>query len=119
MALPVSISMRLAPRYSRRSLNNMARKVVAVILVLWLGIAFFVREPGVVFMPLYGFFPGEISFWGNAHPARFCMWAIVVGLAFLALGLFAIHRDSKPVAAVFVVLLLLSTVLFVIRYDGV
>ena len=58
--------------FSGSNPNNMARKVVAVIGVRWLGMAFFVREPGVVFMPLYGFFPGEISFWGgNAHPARF------------------------------------------------
>jgi hypothetical protein len=58
----------------------MARTIVAVAAILWMGLGLFIREPGWVCLPLYGLFPGETSFTGSwSH--LLALWCFVLGAA--------------------------------------
>jgi hypothetical protein len=98
----------------------MARKMVGITSMLWVLIASIavalVGQPLAVFLPLYGLYPGEISSGPAYHPARMHTWAAAAGAVFLALGLIAVLRDSKPAAIAFLIFFILSTCMVFARF---
>ena len=92
----------------------MARKIVIVTLVLWLLFFMFcvgvARMPGLVALPLYGFYPGEAASGEPGYnPTAMHGWAVGAGIVFLALAVAGVVFQKRAAAIAFMVLFILST----------
>lgn len=96
----------------------MARWLVIITCSLWLLLLVFgfavAETPALALIPLVGLYPGEISSPGY-DPVKGVMWAVGVGVLYLALGRAAIRRNSQVLAALLMALFFVSSVVFVFR----
>ncbi len=75
-----------------------------------MSIGLYIREPSWICLPLYGLYPGQVSFTGAAlHQLAIWCWVVVAGLVFAGLGLLALLRNHRVAATGFVILLVVSS----------
>jgi hypothetical protein len=86
-----------------------APTIVAIAVTAWFGLGFFIADPTWVFLPLWGLYPGECSFWGTpSHLASIYAWVVGAVAVFVGLALLALFRNNLLAAAGFTLLLLVS-----------
>jgi len=101
----------------------MARKIVILILFLWLLFFMFcigvARMPDLVTLPLYGLYPGEAaSGEPGCSPTAMHAWAVGAGIVFLALAIAGTAFKKRGAANAFLVLFILSTFVSCARMAG-
>jgi hypothetical protein len=97
---------------------SIARILVGITLVLWLVVYYLAKtlakDTRLALLPLYGLYPGPAAS-GESSATLMHSWAIGMGAVFATLTWMGIVRKSKSAAAVFLLLLIFSTIVGYVR----
>jgi hypothetical protein len=100
--------------------TKLGQTLVITTLCLWLGFVVLIfivsQQPQVIFLPLYGLYPGDASSGeANYSPTSLHIWATFIGVVFIVLAIFAIWHRSTMAGIAFMVLFLVSTATSCVR----